>query len=290
MWKPGSRIGQYRVLGPLGRGDPDGVFEVLDDAGRRFALRSPIGDLEDSGDAVTKRYLPIAESLRALAHLNLVALFDVFVDGGQLFLVTERLSGRTLATAINTGVGPRQALVITRQILDAAAHAHAAGQVHRNLQPSKIWLCAMRGWELVKIADFGLRTLIDEVALEFGAGALIGSLPRPVAAYMAPEQVLGRSVDARTDLYSIGIMLFEMLTGRPPFPDRDPDLVQQLHLRVPPPKLDEICPGAPWCTPQVLTLVETVLAKDREARYATALAMRDAVDEAFASIQHLPPE
>jgi len=290
MWKPGSRIGRYRVLGALGRGDPDGVFEVLDDAGRRFALRSPIGDLEDSGDAVTKRYLPIAESLRALAHLNLVALFDVFVDGGQLFLVTERLSGRTLATAINTGVGPRQALVITRQILDAAAHAHAAGQVHRNLQPSKIWLCAMRGWELVKIADFGLRTLIDEVALEFGAGALIGSLPRPVAAYMAPEQVLGRSVDARTDLYSIGIMLFEMLTGRPPFPDRDPDLVQQLHLRVPPPKLDEICPGAPWCTPQVLMLVETVLAKDREARYATALAMRDAVDEAFASIQHLPPE
>jgi len=290
MWTPGSRIGRYRVLGALGRGAPDGLFEVLDDAGRRFALRSPIGDLEDSGDAVTRQFLPVAESLRALAHLNLVALFDVFVDGSQLFLVTERMSGRTLAMAINTGIGPRQALVIARQILDAAAHAHAVGQVHRNLQPSKIWLIAMLGWDLVKIADFGLGTLIDEVAFRFGAGALIGSLPRPVAAYMAPEQVLGRSVDARTDLYSIGILLFEMLTGRPPFPDRDPDLVQQLHLRVPPPKLDEICRGAPWCTPQILTLVETVLAKDREARYPTALAMRDALDEAFASIQHLPPE
>ncbi len=278
------------MLGALGRGDPDGVFEVLDDAGRRFALRSPIGDLEDSGDAVTKQFLPVAESLRALAHLNLVALFDVFVDGGQLFLVTERMSGRTLAMAINTGVGPRQALMIAGQILDAAAHAHAVGLVHRNLQPSKIWLYAMLGWDLVKIAEFGLGTLIDEVTFRFGADALIGSLPRPVAAYMAPEQVLGRSVDARTDLYSIGVMLFEMLTGRPPFPDRDPDLVQQLHLRVPPPKLDEICPGAPWCTPQVLRLVETVLAKDREARYPTALAMRGAVDEAFASIQHLPPE
>ena len=290
MWKPGSRIGRYRVLGAVGRGAPDGLFEVLDDDGRRFALRSPIGDLEDSSDAVTKQFLPIAESLRALAHLNLVALFDVFVDHGQLFLVTERVSGRTLATAINTGIGPRQALVIMRQILDAAAHAHAAGQVHRDLQPSKIFLIAMLGWAFVKVADFGLGTLIEEVALEFGAGALIGSLPRPVAAYMAPEQVLGRSVDARTDLYSIGIILFEMLTGRLPFPDRDPEFVQQLHLRVPPPKLDEICPGAPWCTPQILTLVETALAKDREARYPTALAMQAAVDAAFASLQHLPPE
>jgi len=289
MWKPGARIGRYRVLGAVGRGDPDGLFDVLDDAGRRFALRSPIGDLEDS-DAVTRQFLPIAEALRALAHLNLVVLFDVFVDNGQLFLITERVPGRTLATAINAGVGPRQALMITRQILDAAMHAHAAGQVHRDLRPSKVLLIAMTGWDLVKVADFGLGTLIEEVALEFGAGALIGRLPSPVAAYMAPEQVMGRSVDARTDLYSIGIMVFEMLTGRLPFPDRDPALVQQLHLRVPPPKLDEICRDAPWCTPQVLALVETALAKDREARYPTALAMQSAVDAAFASLQYLPPE
>jgi len=290
MWKPGSRVGRYRVLGPLGRGDPDGLFEVLDDAGRRFALRSPIGDLDDGGDAVTSQFLPVADALRSLAHLNLVALFDVFVDGGQLFLVTERVPGRTLATAIDAVIGPRQALVIAHQILDAAAHAHAGGQVHRELQPSKILLVAMVGWELVKVADFGLGTLIDEAVLAFGAGALIGSVQRPAAAYMAPEQVLGRSVDARTDLYSIGVMLFEMLTGRPPFPDRDPDLVQQLHVRVPPPKLDEICRGAPWCTPQVLALVETALAKDREARYPTAFAMQGAVDAAFGSLQHLPPE
>jgi serine/threonine-protein kinase len=274
----------------MGRGGPDGLFEVQDEIGRRFALRSPIGDLEDHGDAVTRKFLPAADALRELAHLNLVVLFDVFVDGGQLFLVTECVPGRTLATAIDTGLGPRQALVVVRQILDAAAHAHARTQVHRDLQPSKILLVAMTGWDLVKVADFGLGPLVDEVVLEFGADALIGSLPRPAATYMAPEQVLGRSVDARTDLYSIGVMLFEMLTGRPPFPDRDPDLVQQLHVRVPAPKLDEICRGAPWCTPEVLTLVETALAKDREARYPSAVAMQGAVDEAFASLQHLPPE
>jgi serine/threonine-protein kinase len=290
MWKPGSKVGRYTVVGPLGRGDPDGLFEVKDEAGRTFVLRSPVGDLDDSGDAVTKQFLPVAEAMRALAHLNLVATFDAFVDAGQLCLVYEKVSGRTLAAALDGSIGPRMSLVIARQLLDGLGHAHAANQLHRDLRPSKILLVAMNGWELVKIADIGLGALVDEAVLEFGSGALIGSMPKPAATYMAPEQALGRSCDARTDIYTVGVILFEMLTERPPFPDRDPELVRELHIRVPPPKLDEICRGAAWCTPQVLALVETALAKDREARYQTALAMRDAVDEAFASLQHLPPE
>jgi serine/threonine-protein kinase len=278
------------VVGPLGKGDPDGLFEVEDAENRRFVLRSPIGDIEDSGDAVTKQFLPIADELRKLVHLNVVALFDVFVDKGQLFFVTEKVVGRTLGTALEAELGPRTALVLARQILEGAAHVHTSSQVHGNLQPSKILLVPLQGWELVKVADFGISGLIAEAILEHGNGVLIGSAPKPASTYMAPEQVLGRSVDARTDLYSIGVMVFEMLTGRPPFPDRDPELVQQLHVRVPAPKLDELCRGAPWCTPPVLTLVETALAKDREARYQTAAAMRDAVDEAFGSLQHLPPE
>jgi len=283
-------LGRYKVVGALGRGDPDGLFEIEDADGRHFAVRSPIGDVEDSGDAVTRQFLPLGERLRALVHMNLVAMFDVFVDRGQLFFVTEKISGRTLASAIDGDVPPRKALVFVRQMLEATAHAHAHQQVHGNLQPSKVFLVAMQGWELTKVAEFGLATLIDEAILEHGTAVLIGSVPKPAATYMAPEQVLGRSVDARTDLYSIGVMLFEMLTGRPPFPDRDPELVRELHVRVPPPKLDELCRGAPWCTPPVLSLVETALAKDREQRYQTAVAMRDAVDEAFGSLQHLPPE
>jgi len=287
--KPGSRIGHYTVAQPIGRGDPDGLFEVHDDAGRRFAIRSPIGDLED-GDAVTRRFAPVAAGLRRAAHMNVVALFDVFVAQGQLYLVTERVVGRTLAAARDAGVGPRTALVLTRQILDAAICAHAAGYVHRDLRPSKILLVAMNGWELVKVADFGLRVLVDETVLAFGAGALLGTVPRPVAAYMAPEQVLGRSIDARTDLYTLGVMLFELLTQRLPFPDSDPQIVRELHVRVPAPKLAEISRGAAWCTPQIQRLVETALAKDREARFPSAQAMQVAVDEAFASLQHLPRE
>lgn len=275
----------------MGRGYPDGLFEVQDDAGRRFAIRTPLADLEDGGDAVTRRFTAVAEAMRQLAHLNLVALLDTFVDQGHLFFVMERVTGRTLAAAINEGsLRPRQSLTIVRQILDAAAHAHAAGRVHRDLRPAKVLLVAMNGWELVKVADFGFGMLLDEVVLAFGAGALTGSLPTAAAAYMAPEQVRGRSVDGRTDLYAIGVMLFEMLAGRPPFPDRDPELVKRLQVSVPPPRLSELCPGAPWCTPAMLALVDTALAKDREARYATAADMTRAVDAAFASIQHLPPE
>jgi eukaryotic-like serine/threonine-protein kinase len=84
--------------------------------------------------------------------------------------------------------------------------------------------------------------------------------------------------------------VFEMLAGRPPFPDRDPELVRELHVRVPPPKLAELCPGSPWCTPPMLALVDTALAKDREARFQDARAMQVAVDAAFASLEHLPPE
>src|SRR5262245_19257452 len=284
MMKPGARIGRYPVGGAVGGGEPGGLFDVVDDAGRKFVMRSPLGDLEDSGDAVTKQFLPVADALRQIAHLNLVVMFDVFVEAGQLFMVSEKVSGRSLASALDGGVGPRTALVVARQALDALIHVHAAGQVHRDLQPGKILLVAMNGWELVKLTDAGLGTLLDEAVLAFGAGALIGSVPKPAATYMAPEQVLGRSVDPRTDIYSLGVILFEMLAERPPFPDRDPELVGQLHVRVPPPKLDELCRGAAWCTPLVRALVETALAKDREARYQDARAMQQAVDAAFASL------
>src|SRR5262249_30533521 len=112
MMRPGARISRYTVVAPVGRGEPGGLFEVHDDAGRTFVRRSPVGDLEDSADAVTKQFFPLADALRSIAHNNLVVLFDVFVEAGQLFMVTEKVSGRGLATAIDGGLGPRKSLVI----------------------------------------------------------------------------------------------------------------------------------------------------------------------------------
>ncbi|MBX3162466.1 MAG: serine/threonine protein kinase [Deltaproteobacteria bacterium] len=273
----------------LGRGAPDSLFEVVDEANRKFAMRAPIGDLRD-GDAVTRHFLPLAAELRGLMHLHLVPLFDVFVDKGLLCLVVELVRGRGLQAAIDGELGPRTALLIGRQVLEGLTAVHAAGRVHRDLQPLKVLLAPMSGWELAKVADAGIGTLIDEALLEFGDGALTGTIPKPYAAYMAPEQVRGRSVDARTDVYAMGIMLYQMLARRLPFWDSDPQLVMQLQTSMPAPRLDEVCRGEPWCTPEVLSMIEKALEKDRDARYADAAEMLKAVDDAILSIQHLPAE
>jgi serine/threonine-protein kinase len=200
-------------------------------------------------------------------------------------MVVERVRGRTLAEAVSLGqLEPKDALNITRQILDGTAAAHAAGLVHRDLRPSKILLVQMDGWELVKIADFGLGTLRDEAVLEFGAGALTGTVRNGIATYMAPEQVRGRSVDARTDLYAIGTLLFEMLAGRAPFPDRDLEHVKTQQLVNPPPKLAELFPDEAWVTREVSTAVEGALAKEREERFSSAPQMIAAVDAAYRSL------
>src|SRR5687768_9245470 len=120
MFDPGTRVGRYRVIAPIGRGGMGGVFEVEDDAGARFALKAPIKDLDATGEA-TRRFAREANALRLLDHPNLVAAVDVFVDAGQLFLVMDKVAGRTLTKVRDAG--PRLSLVLVRQILEGVAHA-----------------------------------------------------------------------------------------------------------------------------------------------------------------------
>lgn len=286
MFKVGSALGRYKVIGPLGRGKPDGLFEIEDEKRNRFAMRAPIGDIDvASTKPVTLRFRPDVEALKSISHLNLVPIFDVIVEKGCLCLVMERVRGRTLSEAISHGqFAPPIALDIVRQILAGCAVAHAAGRIHRDLRPGKILLIAMEGWELVKVADFGLGTLRDEAVLEYGAGALTGSIRTAVPTYMAPEQVRERSVDARTDFYAVGTMLFEMLAGRAPFPDRDLEHVKSQQLGLPTPKLADVVAGAGWITNELKELVERSLAKEREERFSSAAQMLVAVDAAYRSI------
>ena len=287
--EPGMRIGRYRVIGPLGRGGMGGVFEVEDDAGGRYALKSPITDVNPSGE-VTRRFAREANALRLLDHPNLVAASDVFVEAGMLFLVMEKVAGRTLSAALREQrVTPRHALVLARQILDGVGHAHAQGLVHRDLKPDNIILVPMGGWDRVKIIDFGLVKLIGDAAEAFGAASLTSTgLVFGTPQYMAPEQALGRLVDARADIYAVGVMLFEMLAGYPPFRDPDPQVMMRLHAKVPPPRLDEAAYRAPWCTPEIVALVEGALVKDPAGRFGSVPQIIAALDAAFRSIDHLP--
>lgn len=288
MFKPGSQVGRYRVIKTIGRGKPDGLYEVEDENKNKFALRSPIADLEDDdrgAGSVCARFRSDVESLKSIVHLNLVPLFDVFVDKGYMCMVYERVRGRTLADAISLGqIAPPLALGITRSILEGCAVAHAAGRIHRDLRPGKVLLIELPNFELVKVADVGLGTIRDEAVLEFGAGAMTGSVRKPVATYMAPEQVRERSVDARTDIYAIGTMLFEMLAARAPFPDRDMEQVKTMQLSFPPPRLFDIFRTERWLTPEINELVDVSLAKEREERFSSAADMLAAVDAAYKSI------
>ena len=293
--QPGMQIGRYRVVGPIGRGGMGGVYEVEDVTGARFALKSPIVDVGGSSDA-TVRFAREANALRMLDHPNLVAATDVFVDQGCLCLVMEKVTGRTLYAAIaaaraegRPGLPPRKALVLTRQILEGVGHAHAQGIVHRDLKPDNVLLVDMGGWERAKIIDFGLVKLVGDAAAAYGSNVLTRTgLVFGTPAYMAPEQAVGRPVDTRSDIYAIGILLFEMLTGRRPFEDPDPQMVMRQHVRQPPPRLDELTHGAPWCTPYMLALVGGALVKEPEHRYQTAAQMIAVLDDAFGSIDHVP--
>ncbi|HEU4728354.1 MAG TPA: serine/threonine-protein kinase [Kofleriaceae bacterium] len=296
--EPNTRIGRYVVIRSLGRGGMAGVYEVADETGQRFALKAPIVDVNASGD-VTRRFAREANALRLLDHPNLVAAIDVFIEAGFLFLVMEKVEGKTLAQALTppkpgggrgpkTALAPRRALVTARQILEGVGHAHAQNLVHRDLKPDNILLIDMGGWERVKIIDFGIVKLLGDAAAAYGAAALTNTgLVVGTPAYMAPEQALGRPVDARTDLYAVGVILFEMLTGRLPFHDPDPLKLMALQAKARPPRIDEITQDAPWATREVCALVEGALVKEPSHRFDSAAAMTAAVEQAFYSIDHL---
>jgi len=296
--EPNSRIGRYRVIRSLGRGGMAGVFEVEDPAGQRFALKAPIVDVNPNGD-VTRRFAREANALRLLEHPNLVTAVDVFVEAGYLFLVMEKVEGPTLAQRMSgdasvggkpgrVALAPRRALVTARQILDGAGHAHARHLVHRDLKPDNLLLVDMGGWERVKIIDFGIVKLLGDAAAAFGASALTNTgLVVGTPAYMAPEQALGRQIDARTDLYAIGVILFEMLTGRLPFQHDDPLKLMAMHVKTRLPKLDDVTQHAAWVTPEMCALVDGALIKDPAHRFPSAEVMIQALDDAFYSIDHL---
>jgi eukaryotic-like serine/threonine-protein kinase len=270
---PGDHVGRYRVIGELGRGGMASVWEVEDETGTRYALKSPEGRLDPRTLARFEREL---RALQKLEHRNLVTARDSFVENGRHFLVMEHVEGSSLDAVLKYGPIPvADALAITRQVLAGMGHAHAYGYVHRDLKPENVMLVG----ELVKVIDFGLVKPIDLEDIGSNlttAGTVFGS-----PTYMSPEQALGHPVDGRSDLYSIGVMLFEMIAGVAPFEDPSPHLVMRMHVTDLPPRLDEHVADIPIA---IVELVARALVKPPRNRYASAEVMLAALDEAASSL------
>src|ERR1700687_1055926 len=211
-------LGHYKILGRIGIGRMGGLYPGRDTrAGRTVAIRTVAVDIAD--DPVRREsYLGDARATMALSHPNIAALYDIGDDQGRLFLVSEYVPGDTLKAVIaGRALNPRHALDHGIQLADALAEAHAGGIVHRDIRPNNIIITPKGN---AKFLDFGLAAWTGSGAERGQDAAALASIPgtaHQAAAYMSPEQVLDEQADHRTDIFSLGVVMFEMLAGKPPF-------------------------------------------------------------------------
>ena len=249
-------VGPYRVLEEIGRGGMAVVYKAEDPRLGRFVALKFLSPNLTSGYQGKQRMISEARAASRLDHPNICTIYDIGeTPDGRLYLAMAYYEGRTLADRLLGGPLPaEEALAITAQIARAIGHAHEAGVIHRDIKPSNVLLTS-RGE--VKVLDFGLA---KQGALSITEpGIRLGTVY-----YASPEQARGKEVDARTDLWSLGATLYEMLTGRPPFPGEDPVAVLYKIVHEDPPPLG---PGVPA---RVARIVRKLLAKNPGARYASA--------------------
>jgi TolB-like protein/Flp pilus assembly protein TadD len=259
----GRTLSRYRILERLGEGGMGEVYRAHDERlGRDVALK-----LLAPGrgtDADRERIRREAQTLSRLSHPGISMVFDVAADDGTEYLVMELVPGETLKEVIARGPVPEpRARDVAAQIADALAAAHQHDVIHRDLKPANVML-APDG--RAKLLDFGLALRCPseltsrETTADVERGLVVGTL-----AYMSPEQMLGRSVDERSDLYSLGVVLFEMLAGRPPFAATPATALINDVLNAPP-----VLPREWAATPELTQLVLALLEKDPARRPASA--------------------
>jgi eukaryotic-like serine/threonine-protein kinase len=274
---PGKRVGHYEVLTLLGKGGMGEVYLALDsNLRRRVALKFlPSSFTKDSYRL--QRFEQEARAASALNHPNILTIHEIGEAEGRRFIATEYIKGETLSQRIEAGrLTAVEALHIAEQIASALAEAHAAAIVHRDIKPDNVML---RSDGVVKVLDFGLAKLTEEEAsgpvesrraqIKTSAGVVMGTIR-----YMSPEQTRGLPVDARSDIWSLGVVLYEMVCGRAPFVGDTPSDVIVDVLEHAPPSLRSLSPEMPLALESIVT---NALTKDRDKRYQSVTEMLTAM-------------
>ncbi|MGI8434211.1 MAG: Stk1 family PASTA domain-containing Ser/Thr kinase [Nocardioidaceae bacterium] len=272
--------GRYELAGLLGRGGMAEVRKARDlRLGRTVAIKRLRADLA-SDSTFQARFRREAQSAASLNHPAVVAVYDTGVepsadDSGLMlpYIVMEYVEGRTLRDILREGrkILPDRALEITGSVLDALDYSHRAGIIHRDIKPANVMLTPAGD---VKVMDFGIaRAIADSSSTMTQTAAVVGT-----AQYLSPEQARGEQVDARSDLYSTGCLLFELLTGRPPFIGDSPVSVAYQHVREEPTAPSSI-------DPEISAAIDAItlkaLSKPVDDRYQSAAQMRADIDRAL---------
>ena len=268
----GTTIDQYRIEARLGGGGMGEVFRARDlELDRDVAIKLVRPELADLAE-VTARFRAEARTLAGLAHSNIATVFRFFAHEGTLYLVMEYISGQPFGDMLREkGALPATEVVrIMKQALAGLGYAHDNKVVHRDIKPGNLML---DGRDTVKVLDFGIAHLLDQTRIT-QSGSVLGT-----PAYMAPEQVLGQQVDGRTDLYALGVVLYEMLTGKLPYRANSQFEQMRAHLETQPRSLKEMNETVP--RPLRETIVQA-LAKQADDRFQSAAEFSDALEVALA--------
>lgn len=273
--------GKYKILQQIGRGGMGTVYKASQPTiGRMVAIKILHPKLTNRKDLVT-RFSREAKALGHLSHPNTVKVFDDGVlEDGSLFIVMEFLEGKNLNQIIRSeGRLPlERGLPVLIQICGALEEAHQRGVVHRDLKPENIFLCSQGGIrDFPKVLDFGLAKLTDP-EMRPGATALTQEgMVFGTPEFMSPEQAQGKTLDARSDVYSLAVILYEALTGKLPFDSRSPMEFVKLHVQATPIRIDQRVPGLNL--PAALAdVMAKALEKDPDNRYQSAKAFSDALE------------
>ncbi len=269
---PTTKLGPYEIIAPLGAGGMGEVVRARDTRlGREVALKILPESFARESDRLV-RFEQEARAVAALNHPNILAVFDVGQHNGSPFLVSELLEGETLRAVLDHGALPqRKAIEYAVQIAQGLAAAHEKGIVHRDLKPENVFVTKDGR---IKILDFGLAKLAQKPGAEAAADGITltsshtaAGVVMGTASYMAPEQVRGQAVDARTDIFSFGAILYEMLSGKRAFRrDTVPETMTAVLKEDPP----DIADSTPGISPALDRIVRRCLEKNPEQRFQSA--------------------
>ncbi len=263
---------RYRVDGILGNGGMANVYVGTDTLLRRRVAIKVLREQYASDDDFVKRFSYEAQSAAKLSHPNIVNVYDFGREDHSYYIVMELVDGATLGDIMrDERVLPEPVAVdYAVQIASGLANAHRQGLLHRDVKPANILVTKD---DVVKLSDFGIARAVSEHTLGVTQpGMVMGSV-----AYISPEQAQGHDIDERSDLYSVGVVLYQMLTGSLPFTGDTPVAVALKHVSADPPPID---PATSGVSPAVASIVARLLRKDPQQRFASATELASALREA----------